>query len=350
MGRQDVVIVDCPVSGGPVRASQGTLSIFSSSSDDDDDNVLFGAPHVRSVLSCLSDTDGKKLYRVPGGLGAGSKAKLVHQMFAGVHIALASEVMGLAAVSGLDTRGVYEELKRGEGDSWIFGNRVRYMLDPEGEGRYSAASLINKDMGIVSEMARREGFAVPLVGVAEQLFLSAVANGWATEDDWVVVRLYLGKRPGLVVERVGRQDVGVGVGVSVDELTDLLIGVHLAVMSEAMGFCEVLGIDADLMFDIVNNAAGASKVFAKYFRDLKGNGWRVKGVKGVEGIRDRLVSLAAFFFYSFYLAWTTCVLLGRANSTLRVCLQMNAVAKARQQSYPLFLSTAALQELNRQLR
>ena len=188
-------------------------------------------------------------------------------------------------------------VKPGMGVICLFGDRVRYMLDPEGEGRYSALGIINKDMGIVAEMARREGFPVPLVAVAEQLFLSAVMNGWVKEDDWVVVRLYLGKRPGLVVERDGRPDGGVEGRVSVAELTDLLVGVHLAVVSEAMGFCEVLGIEADLMFDIVRNAAGASRVFETYFRRMKENGWRVKGLKGVEGIRNRLVSLPFPFLF-----------------------------------------------------
>lgn len=50
-------------------------------------------------------------------------------------------------------------------------------------------------------------FPVPLVGVAEPLFLSAIADGWGGEDDCVVVRLYLGGRPGLVAERAGRPEV-----------------------------------------------------------------------------------------------------------------------------------------------
>ena len=300
IGREDVGLIDCPVSGGVGRAKDGTLSLFSSSSssassssDDYDGNNPLFAPHIQSILSCLSDTD--KLYHVPGGLGMGSKTKLIHQIFAGVHIAVASEVMGLAAMAGLDTQAVYEEVRKGEGDSWMFGNRVDHMLDPG--GKYSAISIISKDVGIVMETARREMFPLPMVAVAEQLFLSAVASGWAGEDDWVVVWLYLGGRSGLVGERAGRPDLGKGVGsgISVSEIRDLLVGVHLAVLSEAMGFCEVLGIDPSLMFDIVSNAAGASMVFERYFGHLKENGWGLKGVKGIGEVRDRLVSFSTYF-------------------------------------------------------
>lgn len=305
LGRADVGLVDCPVSGGATRAAEGTLSLFLSSSadddDDDDERKVLSTPRVQSILACLSD-DGK-LYHVPGGLGAGSKAKLIHQVFAGVHIAVASEVMGLAATAGLDTQEVFEEVMRGEGASFIFGHRVPYMLDP-GLGRYSAVTIIAKDVGIVSRMARVEKFPLPLLGLAEQLFLSAIANGWGSEDDCVVVRLYLNGRPGLVVERAGRPVVrnhgcaGRVPGITASEIQDLLVGVQLAVMSEAMAFCEILGIDTELMYDIVSNAAGASRGFQKKFRDMKENRWVVKGVQGGEGIRDRLVSFAASSTYS----------------------------------------------------
>lgn len=321
MGRGDVGLVDCPVSGGAARAAEGTLSLFSSSSSslsssDNDDEKVLSAPRVQSILACLSDDN--KLYHVPGGLGAGSKAKLIHQVFAGVHIAVASEVMGLAAVAGLDTQEFFEEVMRGEGASFIFGHRVPHMLDP-GLGRYSAVTIIAKDVGIVSGMARAERFPLALLGVAEQLFLSAITNGWGREDDCVVVRLYLNGRPGLVVEQARKPvtgndgSAGTGAGITASEIQDLLVGVHLAVMSEAMAFCEVLGIETDLMYDIVSNAAGASRVFEKNFRDMKENRWMVNGVQGVEGIRDRLVSFAASTLtFTIFVSWE------RSNSPLCV--------------------------------
>ena len=282
VGRADVRLIDAPVSGGAVRAANGTLSIFSSGSDE-----ALLAPHVQSILTCLSDEG--KLYHVPGGLGGGSKAKLIHQIFAGVNIAMASEAMGLAARAGLDTRVAFEELLGGEGWSWMFANRVPHMLDPA-MGRYSAITIIAKDVGIITATAREGGFPLPLLVVAEQLYMSAISAGWGTEDDCVMVRLYLPGCPELVVERAGNKSSGPASMISVDEIKDLMVGVHLAAMSEAMAFCERLGIDVDLMYDIVTNAAGASRVFEKYFRGMKEGGWGLKGVEGVQGIRDRLVS------------------------------------------------------------
>lgn len=286
--RSDIRLIDAPVSGGAARAATGSLSVFSSGAHD----ALF-APHVQSILACLSD--GRKLYHVPGGLGGGSKAKLIHQIFAGVNIAMASEAMGLAAAAGLDTKRVFEELRQGEGASWMFGNRVPFMLEP-GLGRYSAVTIIAKDVGIIAGTAREETFPLPMVAVAEQLFLSAIGAGWGAEDDCVVVRLYLPGRPRLVTERVGKASEGSldpTSTINVDDITDLMVGVHLAAMSEAMAFCETLGVDSALMYDIVSNAAGASNVFGKYFGRMRERGW---GLKGLEGVRERLVS-ATFCHY-----------------------------------------------------
>ena len=56
--------------------------------------------------------------------------------------------MGLAALAWFDTKRVFEEVGKGEGASWICGDRVPHMLDP-GFGRYSAVSIIAKDVSIV---------------------------------------------------------------------------------------------------------------------------------------------------------------------------------------------------------
>lgn len=293
LGPSDIRLIDAPVSGGAARAADGTLSVFSSG----EDKALF-APHVQSILACLSDT--RKLYHVPGGLGGGSKAKLIHQMFAGVNIAVASETMGLAAAAGLDTRKVFEELCGGEGASWMFGNRVPFMLDA-GLGRYSAVTIIAKDVGIVTATAGEERFPLPMVAVAQQLYAGAISAGWGAEDDCVVVRLYLPGKPGLVRERAGKAQVGdgdAGGGIAASDIEDLMVGVHLAAMSEAMSFCEHLGIDVELMRDIVSNAAGASKVFERYFGQMKKAGWGLNGVEEIEDIQDRLVRAVLF-------NWTT---------------------------------------------
>ena len=132
--RPDVHLIDSPVSGGAGRAAGGTLSIFSSGEEAHLD-------HASLVLECMSS----KLYRIAGGLGGGSKAKMIHQIFAGVNIVMASEAMGLAATAGFSTREAFDELRVRDGNSWMFSNRVPHMLDPT-LGPYSALNIIAKDV------------------------------------------------------------------------------------------------------------------------------------------------------------------------------------------------------------
>lgn len=148
-GRPDIRLIDSPVSGGAGRAADGTLSVFASGAKDDVENA-------RAVLQCMSG----KLYEIPGGVGGGSKAKLIHQIFAGINIAMANEAMGLAAVAGMDTREVFERLRGSEACSWMFENRVPHMLDA-GLGRYSAMTIIAKDVVFLPFSSSRWSYFLP---------------------------------------------------------------------------------------------------------------------------------------------------------------------------------------------
>ena len=278
LGRPDIGLVDCPVSGGAGRAANGTLSIFSSGQD----------AHLRAVeplLSCMSDEG--KLYNL-GALGGGSKAKLVHQIFAGINIAMASEAMGLAAKVGLNTQKAFDELNQGLGSSWMFGNRVPHMLDPT-MPPYSAMTIIAKDVGIITSTSRDYKFPLPLLSTSEQLYRQAISNGYSKDDDCVLVRLYLPAQQGLVYEQAKAEERSEKPWISLDDIKSLLVGVHLAAISEAMSFCERLGLGLDMMYDIVVSAAGSSKVFERYFDDMRRAQWSLKGVPEVEQIRDALV-------------------------------------------------------------
>jgi 3-hydroxyisobutyrate dehydrogenase len=142
--RPDVHIVDAPVSGGTIRAAAGTLTILASGPSE-------AVTHARPVLDAMA---GEKLYLIPGGLGAGTKVKMVHQVLAGVHIVMTSEAMGFAAALGLNTRQAFEHLKAGEGDSWMFDNRVPHMLERD-PVIYSALNIITKDIVSMSPSPSR---------------------------------------------------------------------------------------------------------------------------------------------------------------------------------------------------
>ncbi|KAL0941304.1 ketose-bisphosphate aldolase class-ii family protein [Colletotrichum truncatum] len=191
-GRGDVLVVDSPVSGGTKRAAEGTLTIFAS-------GTTVALQRADQILHDMSE----KLYVIPGGPGAGSKVKMVNQLLVGTHIAAASEAMGLAAKAGLNTREVYNIITNAAGNSWAFENRVPHMLDGDWTP-LSALNIFVKDMGIVVSTARTLQFPVPLASTAEQLYISGAAQGFGTDDDAGLVRVFLPGTPNAVKEQAGQ--------------------------------------------------------------------------------------------------------------------------------------------------
>jgi len=171
-GRPDLKLLDCPVSGGSIRAANGTLSIFSAGPDTDLDNAS-------AVLNAMANP----LYRIPGGISMGSVAKMCHQHQAAVNIITASEAMGLAAAAGLNTKAAYDAIIASKGRSWMFENRGPHMLASDWLTVHSAVSIIVKDCKIVTEHATSVDFPLALANTAQQLYIASIHAGQAKMDD-----------------------------------------------------------------------------------------------------------------------------------------------------------------------
>ncbi|KAL8864719.1 MAG: hypothetical protein Q9174_007246, partial [Haloplaca sp. 1 TL-2023] len=143
--------------------------------------------------------------------------------------------------------------------------------------------------GIITSTSRDFRYPLPLLSVAEQLYLTCISAGWSKDDDCVTVRLYLPSQHDLVAKQAGSASSNASSGITHETIKDLLVGVHLVAVAEAMSFCDHMGIDAMLMYDIVSNAAGASKMFVKAFEPLRKAKWSLKLAPDAVAIRDRLV-------------------------------------------------------------
>lgn len=143
-GRGDVLLVDAPVSGGTARAANGTLTILGSG----DERALEEAmPILREMSGGLAkEGKGGNLWIIPGGLGQGTKVKMVHQVLAGIGIVCVSEVMGFVAKLGLGTKATFDALVKSEGWSWMFENRGSHLFEEDGKKVYSALNIMVKDL------------------------------------------------------------------------------------------------------------------------------------------------------------------------------------------------------------
>ncbi|PNY23806.1 Uncharacterized protein TCAP_06250 [Tolypocladium capitatum] len=188
-------LVDAPVSGGVVRAANGTLTMIFSA----EQSIL---PRVNSVLLAMTGVSSN-LCHVEGGVGTASSVKLVNQLLEGVHIAAAAEAMAFAARLNLDTKLMFDILKSTGAWSWMLENRVPQML--EADWTPHSALAMFKDLGIVLDEARRLRYHVPMASAAHSLYLAGASRGWSKESDAGVVRLW--ELPGSsVAERAGPRD------------------------------------------------------------------------------------------------------------------------------------------------
>lgn len=177
---KDILFVDCPISGGPVRARQGELTLMASGTE-------ASLTRSRPILDAL----GSQVHIIAGGSGMGSTVKMVHQLLAGVHVVAAAEALSLAAQAGLDVEQMYDIVNGAAGASWMFKDRGARML--QADVPYppkSQCQIFVKDLDIVHAEAKRLQAPTPLASAALQQFISAAGLGLTKQDDSQVKKVY----------------------------------------------------------------------------------------------------------------------------------------------------------------
>nr|WP_314264895.1 L-threonate dehydrogenase [uncultured Moellerella sp.] len=176
----ELPLLDAPISGGAVKAEAGKLTVMAS-----------GDPELFERLAPVFAATTERLYRVGDEIGMGSTVKTIHQLLAGVHIAVAAESMALAAKAGIDLDLMYEIVTHAAGNSWMFENRMQHVL----EGDYSPKSSVDifvKDLGLVMEAGKALNFPLPLASTAHQMFIAASNEGLGLQDDSAVIKTFKG--------------------------------------------------------------------------------------------------------------------------------------------------------------
>ena len=171
-------MIDAPISGGPVRAAAGTMSMMLAGSA--------AALHTcDAMLSAMSD----KRFVVSHTPGDGSKMKLVNNLMAGINSVAAAEAFSLGIKAGLDPQKIYQVVMASSGMSWMAGDRMKRII--EGDRTVTAAvSILTKDVGLALDLGRSLNFPLPAGAQAHQAFLATLALGHAQEDDNAVIRYY----------------------------------------------------------------------------------------------------------------------------------------------------------------
>ena len=169
--------LDAPMSGGPERAREGSMSL------------MLACQHAvldkhRRLIEVLSS----KVFHISERPGDGARTKLVNNLLAGINLAGAAEVLALAERLGLSVPRTLAVIEQSSGQSWIGSDRMRRAIHGDYLPR-AHTSLLNKDTHLALGVARQVGFGSPLGEQAAALFAGACENGLAAMDDASVFEL-----------------------------------------------------------------------------------------------------------------------------------------------------------------
>ena len=169
--------IDAPMSGGPARARDGSMSL-----------MVACAARVFDAHRALIEALSGKVFRVGERVGDGARTKLVNNLLAGINLVGAAEALALAQRMGLDLRATLGVIEQSSGQSWIGSDRMRRAIEGDWAPR-AHMTLLAKDTRLAMEAASAAGFEGPLGARARDVFARAVDAGFGDVDDAAVFRL-----------------------------------------------------------------------------------------------------------------------------------------------------------------
>lgn len=174
LAEKGITMLDAPVSGGDIGATNGTLT------------VMVGGPAdaletIRPILEAVSET----ITHV-GGLGDGSIAKAANQVMVAAQMVALGELLILAQKAGADPEKVVQAIKGGAAACWTLDNKPQRLFAGNRQPGFKAY-MQSKDLGIVMDTAREYGVSLPATAIHTQLFNAMLEMGMRDLDNSAVL-------------------------------------------------------------------------------------------------------------------------------------------------------------------
>jgi 3-hydroxyisobutyrate dehydrogenase-like beta-hydroxyacid dehydrogenase len=180
-------MLDAPVSGGVLRAREGTLSI-----------MVGGKRAVYEKYRGLLESFGDKIFYV-GDHGAGHLVKALNNLLSATTLASAAEAALLARRAGVAPDAFVEVINASNGRSYSTEVKFsRYILNRTFDDGF-ALGLMSKDLKIALETAAEMEFPMPIGSALAQIWELAMARGYGQENHTAIYAFLedlLGERDG----------------------------------------------------------------------------------------------------------------------------------------------------------
>ena len=172
-------VLDAPVSGGKSGAATRNLAV-----------MVGGEREIFERIKPLLDAFGDKVFYA-GSIGAGSVAKLVHNMIGhGVRQAIA-EGLTLGVKAGVEPEALWQCVRRGSLGrmSGLHEGIARTVFRGEFEPASFSLALSRKDVGLATDLGREFNVPMPLANLVEQIAIEGMNRGWGEKDSSVTFLL-----------------------------------------------------------------------------------------------------------------------------------------------------------------
>lgn len=161
LAEKGVGFVDAPVSGGVKGAVAGTLTVMCGGDEKD-------VERARPVLQAF----GKKIIRC-GDVGAGDAVKAMNQALLAIHIWSAGEALAALAKLGVSAEVALDVINGSSGRSNSSENLFPERVIGRKYPRTFKIALLDKDVGIASEIVDETQTPAPFIDLAAKLFAEA---------------------------------------------------------------------------------------------------------------------------------------------------------------------------------
>lgn len=167
--------IDCPVSGGCHRAATGNIAIFAGCERNTFERML-------PVLTVM----GRRILHT-GPLGSASILKVVTNYLATSNLLSLCEALVTSKAVGMDLSTTYEAIRISSGNSFVHETEGQVILNGSRDIGFTM-DLVCKDIGLFSEVARRQNIPLELAPVMVDIFSDGQARYGSRELSPNIIR------------------------------------------------------------------------------------------------------------------------------------------------------------------
>lgn len=185
----DIVLVDAPVSGGVVRARDGTLAIMTGGTDE-------ALDRAETLLRSMGTT----IHRV-GAVGSGQAMKALNNLVSAGGFLIGVEALLIGQRFGLDPALMVDVLNASTGMNNSTQRKFKQFVLSRSFDAGFGLDLMVKDLGIALEVGRDTATPTPFAALCREMWASAAALLGPGQDHTALARLS---------ERLAGQELGNG--------------------------------------------------------------------------------------------------------------------------------------------